>query len=318
MSIVVPLASAGIASDPRANGQARPPGPLVPKQGALLGAWADDVGHWVDDQTAEAAVTRLEQLIGRKLAVDQHYYAWTDSFPTALERWDVANGRIPLISWGGPALDSILRGDDDAMIRARADAVRDFGSPLFLRWAWEMNGNWSPYDGTHASDPGSTDGPSRYVRAWRHIHDIFVQEGARNAVWVWCPNASDVPAQPWNHWTNYYPGDAYVDWVGLDAYNWGTTQSWSSWTSLASMMAGVYASYAARKPIMVAETASTEQGGSKATWLQDVRSAIKSTFRSVAALVYCDQRKEADWQVDSSASSLASFKALANDAYFRP
>jgi Glycosyl hydrolase family 26 len=314
MGVLAPLASAAVSGDPgRAS---RPPGPLVPKQGALLGAWADNVGHWVDDATAEAAVVRLEGQIGRKLAVDHHYYAWTDSFPTALEQWDVANGRIPLISWGGTALGPILNGDYDQMIRARADAVRAFSSSVFIRWAWEMNGNWSPYDGTHSNHPGQTDGPALYVQAWRHIHDIFQQEGVKNAVWVWCPNASDVPAQSWNHWTNYYPGDAYVDWVAVDAYNWGNTQSWSSWTDLSPMIGGVYGDYAARKPIMIAETASTERGGNKATWLQTVQSSLKSKFPSVAALVYFDQAKEVDWQVDSSASSLSAFKALANDRYF--
>src|SRR5256885_2213761 len=66
------------------------------------------------------------------------------------------------------------------------------------------------------------------------------------------------PAAPWNHWTHYSPGDAYVDWVGIDGYNWGTTQSWSSWSSFASLVRPVYSDYAGRKPIMIAETASAE------------------------------------------------------------
>jgi hypothetical protein len=340
VSVVAPLASASIAAGPgrpatqppgpleakQSAGIAaesgrpvtRPPGPLVPKQGVLLGAWADNVGHWVDDATAEAAVVRLEGQIGRKLAVDHHYYAWTDSFPSGLEQWDVANGRIPMISWGGTTLGPILNGSYDKMIRSRAQAVKALGAPVFIRWAWEMNGNWSPYDGTHSNHPGQTDGPALYVQAWRHIHDIFAQEGVANAVWVWCPNASDVPDDSWNHWTNYYPGDVYVDWVAVDAYNWGNTQTWSSWTDLSRMIGGVYADYAARKPIMIAETGSTEHGGSKAGWMQTVQASMKSKFPSVAALVYFDQAKEVDWQVDSSSSSLAAFKALANDRYFKP
>ena len=51
------------------------------------------------------------------------------------------------------------------------------------------------------------DGPGKYVRAWRHVHDVFEAEGADNVVWVWCPLVTDVPAEPWNHWTNYYPGE---------------------------------------------------------------------------------------------------------------
>jgi hypothetical protein len=297
---------------------ARPSASLVPQRGALLGAWVDDVGHWVNDATAEAGVARLEQQLGRKLNIDQHYYGWTEQFPTGLERGDLANGRIPLISWGGPALGSVVSGANDAMIRARADSIRALGSPVFLRWAWEMNGNWSPYDGTHSTAWGPTGGPRMYVQAWRRIHTLFAQEGATNVVWVWSPNGSDVPAQSWNHWSRYYPGDAYVDWVGVDAYNWGNSQPWSSWSSLSSMIAPIYADYGARKPIMVAETASTEQGGDKAAWLKSVQSSLQSQFPSVAALVYFDQSKETNWRVDSSPATLAAFRALASDPYFNP
>jgi beta-mannanase len=135
---------------------------------------------------------------------------------------------------------------------------------------------------------------------------------------VWSPNASDVPSASWNHWTRYYPGDRYVDWVGIDAYNWGTTHTWSSWTSLASMIAPLYADYARRKPIMIAETASTSAGGDKTTWLESVRTSLESRFPGVAALVYFETVKETDWSVSSSPGALQAFRALASDPYFEP
>ena len=84
------------------------------------------------------------------------------------------------------------------------------------------------------------------------------------------------------------------------------------------MMAGVYADYGARKPIMVAETGSTEQGGNKAAWFGDVQASLQSQFPSVAALVYFEQSKETNWRVDSSPAALAGFRTLANDRYFNP
>jgi hypothetical protein len=291
---------------------------LAPANGALLGAYVDDTGRWIDDATAESGVSRLEAALGRRLDVDQHYYAWTDRFPTGLEHWDVQGGRVPLISWSGTTLGDVLSGRFDAMIHERARDVKALGAPVFLRWGWEMNGNWSADDGSHNNAAGQTNGPQLYVQAWRHIHDIFTAEGATNAVWVWSPNASDVPAAPWNHWTRYYPGDAYVDWVGIDGYNWGSSQSWSSWTSFASLIAPVYADYAGRKPIMVAETASAEQGGDKSAWLDAVRDVLKTRFQHVGALVYFDQNKETNWSVTSSPAALRSFRALARDPYFAP
>ena len=314
LAFILLMAGTGAASD--AAGASWRSAPLTPRHGVLLGAYVDDVGKWVDNATAEAGVTRFETTIARTLGIDHHYYAWTDRFPSGLEQWDVAGDRIPMISWAGTNLDAILSGRYDAMIRQRADDVRALDAPVFLRWGWEMNGNWSPQDGSHNNDSGTSNGPRKYVAAWRHIHDIFTAAGATNAVWVWSPNASDVPAEPWNHWTRYYPGDAYVDWVGIDGYNWGTSRSWSSWTTLASLIQPIYDDYAGRKPIMIAETGSAEQGGSKAAWLGDVRSMLPTRFPGVAALVYFETNKETDWSVRSSPASLASFRTLASDSYF--
>jgi glycosyl hydrolase family 26 len=290
---------------------------LVPSGGAMLGAYVDDTGKWIDDATAEAGVTRFEAQLGRTLDIDQHYYAWTDRFPTGLESWDLASGRIPLISWSGTRLADILSGRFDGMIRERAREVRALAAPVFLRWGWEMNGNWSSHDGSH-NGADTSNGPRAYVAAWRRIHDLFAAAGATNAAWVWSPNAGDVPAASWNHWTHYYPGDAYVDWVGIDGYNWGTTQPWSSWSSFASLVRPIYSDYAGKKPIMIAETASAERGGDKAGWLDAVRASMKVQFPAVGALVYFETNKETDWSVRSSPLALRAFRALAADPYFAP
>src|SRR5581483_2417544 len=114
----------------------------------------------------------------------------------------------------------------------------------------------------------------------------------------------------------YYPGDAYVDWVGIDGYNWGTSQSWSSWQSLADIVGPVYRDYAAKKPIMVAETASAEAGGDKAAWIQAAASSLARDFPAVRAFLWFEVSKETDWRVESSTSALAAFRTLAQSAYF--
>jgi endoglucanase len=313
VAVILALSTLGTVN---AQATSRPTAPLAPAAGALFGAYVDPTGVWSGNAAQEDQITSFEGTIGRKIDVVQHYYGWTDAFPSGLEQWDLAGGRIPMISWQGSSLDSIISGAYDSMIRARADALKALGSPVFLRWCWEMNGNWYPCDGSHNNSPGQTDGPAKYVRAWRHIHDIFTAEGATNVVWVWCPNQSDVPSASWNHWTNYYPGDAYVDWVGVDGYNWGTTRSWSRWTSFASLFAAIYRDYSATKPLMIAETSSAEQGGSKAQWISDARAALESQFPSIEALLWFDVPKETSWQVDSSPTSLAAYTAMGADPYF--
>jgi endoglucanase len=162
-------------------------------------------------------------------------------------------------------------------------------------------------------------GYGKYVAAWRHVHDIFVAEGATNVLWVWCPLVNDVPATPWNHWTDYYPGDAYVDWVGIDAYNWGSSSSCCVWQSFAALLTGSpYQDYAAKKPIMLPETASAEVGGNKAQWITDMHHDLMTEFRGIRAVVWFDINKETDWRIASSPSALAAYKAMALDPYFNP
>jgi hypothetical protein len=286
-----------------------------PDSGALFGAWHRDGGTW-----SAGALLGFEQAIGRRLAIDAHFTKWGDAFPAAPEAFDKAGGRLPLDSWDYiGSLDAINDGSQDAVIRAAADRVRAYDAPVLLRPWYEMNGDWwaGSYQGVYNNDPGQTNGPAKYVAAWRRLHDIFAKEGATNAVWVWSPNCSDWPAEAWNHWTNYYPGDAYVDWVACDEYNWGNP--WASFRGLFGGTPSVYSDYP-QKPFMVAETASCDVGGDKAAWIDDARAVIPAEFPGLRAFVWFDEHNEADcnWRVDSSPASLAAYRAMGADPYFRP
>ena len=114
-------------------------------------------------------------------------------------------------------LSDVLSGRYDSYIREFAEAARNWGHSFFLRYDWEMNGNWFPWN-----EAVNENNPGEYVAAWRHVHDIFTAVGATNATWVWCPYAEDD-----RHFTNLaplYPGDEYVDWTCMDGFNWGKTR----------------------------------------------------------------------------------------------
>jgi len=307
-----------------AQGPMNPPAtPLVPANGVLLGAYHRDppTASW---STSEFA--RFESVVGRRLAIDHRFNDWgSESWPAGFDTWDVNNGRIPMESLGGasfPGLDALNSGSQDPYLTRLADRVKAFGARLFIRPLWEMNGEWMTWSGAKANDAGQTNGPEKYVRAWRRMHDIFVRRGATNAVWVWAPNCEDVPRTGWNHWTNYYPGDAYVDWAACDWYNWGTSRTWSHWTSWANgfgQTPSVYGDYPS-KPFMVAETGSCEQGGDKRAWFADAQRDVKASFPNLKAFLYFDVYKEqaykCDWRVNSSPGALDGFRALAADPYF--
>ena len=283
----------------------------VPR-GVYLGAYVAYGPRWTGSSEAVDAFGRFESRIRTKLAVENRFYGWREAFPTALQRRDVAAGRIPMITWKAPRLDTILDGSQDALIAARAHAVRAFRSALFIRWGWEMNGTWTEWSGTNNSTPGTHDGASKFVRAWRHIHDIFARVGAANASWVWAPNAESVPAAAWNAPSAYYPGDAYVDWIGFSAYNWGTGRTWSHWSSFRSLVGPFYRRWAKRKPLMLAET-STTGGPLKSRWIASIVPSLGS-FPRLKAILWFQQPPR--WDVTKPARALDAVREMAGAPIF--
>jgi hypothetical protein len=236
------------------------------------------------------------------------------------------HGAIPLVDWnpwdanagGAPdqpdfALSRIAAGDFDAYIASWAAGARDWGHPLLLRFAHEMNGDWFPW-----SEARNGNSAGDYVAAWRHVHDVFASVGATNVSWVWSPNAVYAGSLPL---AGLYPGDAYVDWVAIDGYNWGIHPSRPDvWRSFADIVGPTYdalGALAPGKPVMIAETGSTEHGGSKAGWISDALSQIPERFPRIRALVWFNWDADGiDWSIESSPSARAAFRAgIADPAY---
>jgi hypothetical protein len=280
--------------------------PSEPTKGVLLGASTSADSRTVAAE--ESAVTSLEQSIGRSLDIDNNFYPWDEPFPTDVERWDLQNGRIPMISWNGKNVQTadIAAGRYDAMIKERAKATKALGKPVLIRWFWEMDGNKkSQFAGT----------PAQYIAAWQHIVTVFRQQGAGNVRWVWCPNASafnDGTAQ------QFYPGDDFVDWIAADGYNWAPGRPGDVYRPFKGIFEGFYGwASLKKKPIMVAETGVQERNpGDKAQWISDASLAIKEDFPQLRALVYFDSNQDYDWTLTTSASALEAFKQMANDPWF--
>jgi beta-mannanase len=262
-------------------------------------------------------VADLESLISARAEVVNFYVALTEGFPTqrasaivarsakplvTLEFWDYTKG-VTQPDWD---LDSITSGSHDAQIRAFARGAKAFGQPLWIRPLHEMNSNWYPWSGT-----ANGNSPDDYVPAFRHIVDIFAAEGATNASFVWCPNNDSVPNTPANAISAYYPGDAYVDCIGLDGYNFGTGFSWSSWRSFSNVFGDSYSAVTSMssKPVVICETGCSESGGSKAAWIADMFAAVPTAFPRVRGIVWFNTNAECDWRIESDVTSLAAFKA---------
>jgi len=259
----------------------------------------------------------FETLIGKNLAVNMWFINWDTDFPSA--DCDTVNsyGGLPIITWEpylsiANTLEAISNGDYDEYITDFAQDAKSWGNPVYLRFAHEMNGNWYGWDGYHN---GEASGPAKYIAAWRHVYNIFSQEAVSNVSWVWSPNHKSVPDESWNEAEDYYPGDDYVDWIAIDGYNWGQ----GNWESFDQIFSSAYSTFSAYdKPLMIGEFAcATDEVQSKTEWITDALSQIQNNYQQIRIFVWFSMKKERDWQVNSSSSSLNAFKNAIDEDYFK-
>ena len=229
-------------------------------------------------------------------------------------------GAIPCLTWepmyhrGGHEVmvpfDAILNGDYDPYILRFARQSALWKKPFMIRLAHEMN--LERYHWGTKKEGYGPESPDIYKRMFRYIVTMFQKANTQNALWVFCPNAESVPntsydsSAAWNRIENYYPGEKYVDILGIDGYNWGTTQTkeksgWESqWKEFRAIFDAAYqklCEIAPGKPIFIFETASVSQGGDKRLW-------IKRAFDTVAewkvnGLIWFQATKECDWRINS-------------------
>ncbi len=283
---------------------------------------ADDTdGAWIglftekgpEDMTQTLA---LQKSLGRSFASLMWFTDFGHPFPAKAAENAAAAGSIPNITWEPWFWDDnerihladINAGTWDSYITAWGAAAAAFGKPLFVRWGHEFNGDWYPWGiAKNGHDPMA------YVNAYRRVHDLVVQAGASNVVWVWCPNAGSVPAEAWNDPLSAYPGNLYVDWVAIDGYDFDGNASFPD------IFSKVYSQVIAKinKPIYIGEFATGRTGKDKADWLKEMNESLHTQFPGIKGLVYFSVLKERDWRLDDSADSLAGAKEVFSQPFYK-
>jgi hypothetical protein len=172
----------------------------------------------------------------------------------------------------GNQIYRILNGEYDEFLANYAKTVAEFGHPVLFRVGNEMNGDWCPYSGYHLSRD-----PMVFVEFYKYVYEFFQRAGAKNVIWVWNPNGKSFPDFDWNNELMYYPGDSYVDIVGMTAYNTGNYYSGERWQTFAQLYDSLYFPYLEKydKPLMITEFSCALQGGDKNQWVIDMFNHIK-------------------------------------------
>jgi len=309
----------------------------IPRQGAYLGA------------VTNMKFTDFEQLIHKPLAIRSFPFTDNNNFSAgdatsdttlgALLRANSDHNLFPLVAFyhTNRTLSEILTNTinpkdqraasttlPDDFARAWARGLKAYGKPVFFRWNHEMNGNWITYctDGKSAKsfdrDTGVKQKPEDYVAAWRHVHDIFVQEGASNVSWIWCVAAAN-PAS----YAKLYPGDDYVDWTCIDGYNWSPPNPrWQTFTELFTAPYNAILKIAPSKPMMIGEFNSTAgrapDGSQKAAWLTKAAADIPAKFPNLKAVMLFDVNAagEYDWRIENYPAAVNAFGSAFSKDYF--
>lgn len=253
-----------------------------------------------DHTDADRMVTERE--LGKRSALVGKFFDWNNGLP-ALSYLDknVTRRGAALVVATGPAgyapLSRVISGGEDVRTGQWAEAIKAYGHPVMIRLMAEMNGSWEPWStGQNGNKPGE------YVLAWRHIVDVFRAHGATNAIFVWNPNRAYRGATSMR---SLYPGSAYVDWIGLDVYNFNEAAK-KGWLSFDSMMKPSVrqlrqaAGYA--KPMMLNEVG-TAEGRGKPLWIKTMFASLPRY--GVRAVNYFDELRHEDWRLTKTAANRA-------------
>jgi len=247
------------------------------------------------------------RLAGFSPRIVSYYSDFATPFNRVFAAQAQAKGATVLVQWQprGTTNTAVAAGNDDPYIRQFALDVLSDDRQVIISYGQEMNGNWYPWG-------FGTDTPADYIAAWRHVWGIFQAEGVHNVTWLWDPNIQYAGGSPLSQW---YPGDSYVDWAGLDGYFGYATDTFTTLFGPSISELRTFTS----KPLLIAESGVT--GASGAAQLSGLFAG--ADLAGAIGLVYFDEAQTGDamhqdWRLEDNAANLAAFRAAVQVYAVRP
>jgi len=310
-------------------------------EGCLVGMYPENGNEKIPSGNLHE-IDDFEAITGQKVGSVVWFPTWDDEFPTLACTKLAERGIIPHLTWelfwpsedpnnsrqtgpeGYQGFIDVLAGKYDDYIDRFAEDAKAFDKTVLMRFMHEFNGNWYVWSGN--KNGGAEGGPDRVVAVWKYVVDRFRAKGANNVKWLWVPHgpSTDRSEEPWNHVSKYWPGDNYVDWIGLDGYNFYPRDPWGGerpFRDFDNCFRKLYDDCAklGNQPMMIAEFGTGEfdhQGLDKAAWITDAFAKIKDEYPRVKIFTWFNINKELDWRVNSSPEALKAFKNAMKDPYY--
>jgi glycosyl hydrolase family 26 len=241
-------------------------------------------------------IDQFARAIGRQPNLVSYYSSWMVPFQVGFATSAAEHGAMTLVQMDARniSLADIAAGQYDGYLRSFAAQVKLFGRQVVLSFDHEMNGNWYSWGYEHAP-------AAEFRAAWRHIVTVFRQQGATNVTWMWTINIMDTlddhVALPGYWW----PGSAYVNWVGIDGYYY------SSSVTFANLFGPTIADVReiTHDPILIAETGAAYSAGQSAK-IGDMFAGV-SQFGLLGLVLFDEDGVKATqtWRINSSAAYAA-------------
>jgi len=258
----------------------------------------------------ETALDSFESLVGKTTKHRAVFIHWGNekNFPSYLKPyvmdkgktltifWEATNYNVGTVSQPAYGYDAILNGNFDSYFTQFAKDAKAYGGEVILIPFSEMNGDWFPWSITKNGNS-----PQKHIDAWRRIHGFF--KDVPNVKFGWAPNHLSVPDTTVNQFENFYPGDSYVDYVGLDGFNFGSP--WMTFDQVFGKSLTKMKVY--NKPIYIFSFASAS-GTNKPAWITDALTVQMAKHPEVKGWIWFNESKERDWRVTADYSALSAFK----------
>ena len=298
----------------------------VPQNSVYLGIWANPNLANNQEGAVEIREGPAPMGINRTFALHLVYYQWSELaamvdsngvfHPDTNLQGDISHGRVPVISWkcdqsGTNTNHMIAAGSasEDVVIAATAKALAQYPGPVLLRWFWEFNLLQSGSAIANASCSGNTslNPPTQqvyndFIGAWQHIWQLFQDAGATNVAFLWNPGSYGADGDPSDP-HGYYPGNEYVDWIGVDTYQHSATEDFAA--DLNPFYKDFSQSQYGGKPIMAGENGSANYSQYnielQSTYLAGVLTDIQANrFPLLKAYDYFDSGSPQSWVLDDN------------------
>ena len=319
---------------------------IPPNNKIYLAAFPDFGG--TEDIVTKERLSDFENLVDKPLAWAYFSNNWTDEkdgihFPKDEVNTIKNHGRIPFVRMMARqnfdqyvrcpkyTMDNFLLGYYDEDLKQWAKDAKAYGAPLLVEFGTEANGSWFPWNAKWNSlptkneygDPDLYDGMEKFRDVYRRIIDICNQEGADNITWFYHVDAYSDPVENWNNMTGYYPGDEYIDWIGVSVYGpQETSEGWWSFQDVLDDSWEEIASISNEKPIAILEWGVIEKGNpnKKANWIKNAIKTVVSGgkyFPKIKAMSYWHENFDQTLlRIDSSPKALKAYKnGIQNDDF---